>query len=205
MAEQTFEIVVYTAKEPEIFRAQQQKLHSLLPPPFDGYMASLALCGLDGSDRFADVVLWADMESALRASETLQHRTDLHWLISAIESVVHMEHVTADNTAMSGLQKLSGAPVVEIVLAKPAHSGTFDEAHQMLHSQYLQTRPDVIVSLRLARNSNGTAGDLIGWKDHDSFTKTGETLMKVAELAPIFDEDNQPLVFDTFSVNNEAT
>lgn len=197
---QSLEIAVFEAVDPDGFAAKQGDLHRALASLFDGYVASLGLRGVTDPTVFADVVLWESETAAQTAAAALGETEELAWFASEIAEIRFFDHLAPARDARAALSSIGAAPVVEIVLMKPAVAEGFAAAHQALHAELLAA--DVVVEeLRLEMNGNGVVGDLNGWTAGDAMERMGPTMMARSDFQPVFDPENEMLLFMPFTTN----
>lgn len=197
---QSLEIAVFEAADPNGFAAKQGDLHRALASLFDGYVGSLGLRSATDPSVFADVVLWESETAAQTAAAALGAMDELAWFASEIAGIRFFDHLVPARDAQAALASIGSAPVVEIVLMKPAVADRFTAAHQALHAELAAT--DVVVDeLRLEMNGNGVAGDLNGWTAGDAMQQLGSTMMARSELQPLFDPENEMMLFMPFTTN----
>ena len=55
--------------------------------------------------------------------------------------------------------------------------------------------------LRLGRNENGIAGDVNGWTNAGAMEAMGPAMMELPELASVFDDDNEVVLFMPFAAS----
>jgi hypothetical protein len=197
---QVVEIAVFEANVPEGFALKQPKLHAQLGDLFEGYVGSLGLRSQAEAGVFADVVLWESVECAQAAAAAIGDHAELAWFNDELGTIRFFDHLQPAGN-WEAIVNAAQAPVVEIVLVKPADPAAFATAHASLHDDHLDSADAVISHLRLLTNANGIAGDLNGWTGHDAMEVMGPALMERPELAPAFDEANEMLLFMSFTVN----
>lgn len=195
---QSLEIAVFEAVDPDGFAAKQGDLHRALASLFDGYVASLGLRSATDPTVFADVVLWECETAAQTAAAALGETEELAWFASEIAEIRFFDHLAPARDAQAALASIGAAPVVEIVLMKPGVADGFAAAHQALHAE-LAAADALVEELRLEMNGNGVAGDLNGWTAGDAMEQLGSTMMARSEFQPVFDPENEMLLFMPFT------
>ncbi len=198
---QTLEIAVYEAKDPEGFIDGQARLHEQVGAVFDGYVTSLGLRSTVEDGVFADLVLWADETAAVAAAESLPATEELAWLHGELGEVRFFGHLPAPEAAAETLAALGAAPVVELVVVRPIEVDAFVDAHRILHDRHLEAAEPVVAHLRLAPNGDGLVGDVNGWRNGAAMEAMAPAMAARPELAPVFDERNEMVVFHSFSTN----
>ena len=197
---QSLEIAVFEASDPDGFVAKQTDVHRLLGSLFDGYVTSLGFRSVAEPNVFADVVLWESADAAKAAAAALPDTPELAWFPPEIADLRFFEHLAPAREASDALTNIGGAPVAEIVLLKPAMLDGFVEAHEALHVE-LANADVVVEELRLEINDNGVVGDLNAWTTADAMQEMAPQMMAKAELAPMFNPENEMMLFMPFMVN----
>ncbi len=198
---QSLEIAVYEAKDPEGFVDRQAELHQQVGRAFDGYVRSVGLRSTVEDGVFADLVLWADEPAAVAAAEALPATEELAWLHGELGEVRFFGHLPAPGGAAAALAGVAGAPVVELVVVRPTAIEDFVTAHRALHDEHLDAADAVIGHLRLGPSGDGLVGDVNGWRDGAAMEATAPAMAAKPELAPVFDERNEVVVFHSFTTN----
>lgn len=196
---QSLEIAVFEAANPGAFAAMQAELHRSLALLFDGYVGSLGLRSVPESNVYADVVLWESETAAKAAADAVGKTEELAWFPPEIAEIRFFDHLVPARDAGAALSAIGAAPVVEIVLVKPAVNG-FVAAHEALHGE-LAAADVVVEELRLKPNGNGIAGDVNGWATQEAIAEMGPQMMAKPELAQAFDQQNEMLLFMPFTTN----
>ena len=197
---QSLEIAVFEARDPEAFVDRQVELHEQVGKVFDGYVTSLGLRSVSTPELFADLVLWDDEAAATAAAEAMPTTPELAWLHDELAAVRWFGHLDAAVDASDLLATIGGALVVELVLVRPVETDAFALAHRRLHAA-LEEVDGVSAHLRLLRNGDGVVGDVNGWRDEAAMAETGPAMAARSELAPVFDERNEMVLFEAFSAN----
>lgn len=196
------EIAVYTTTDPDALVERHHRLHDQLATTFPGHLASLGLRSTTEPDLFADVVLWSDHDAATAAAAALPATESLAWFPPLIDEVRFFDHLApagstanpAPAGAIATLNRLADAPLVELITLRPAGPAAFAEANARLH-EHLGAADTVVADLRLGPNDSKLVGDLIGWTGPEAMEETASAMMARPELAPVFDETNEMLVF----------
>lgn len=197
---QSLEIAVFEASDPEGFVAKHGDLHRALPNLFDGVVTSLGLRSATEPNVFADVVLWASADQAKAAAAALPETEELAWFQAELASIRFFDRFAPSREASEVLARVAGAPVAELVFLKPAKVDGFAAAHEALHVE-LANADVVVEELRLEMNHNGIVGDVNAWTTPDAMEEMGAKMMAKPEVAPMFDPNNEMLVFMPFTVN----
>lgn len=192
------EVAIYEAKDPDRFVGRQAQLHARLGHDFDGYCGSIGLRALSDPNVFADLVLWESMPAAVAAADAIQEMEAFSWMAEELGPIRYFGHFDAA-IGPEALSAAAAAPLVEIVLVRPAAPEPFAEAHRLLHDTHLSAADSVVSNLRLARNGDGVAGDVNGWTGQEAMDEMGPRMMSRPELAPVFDEANEMVVFLPFA------
>lgn len=197
---QSIEIAVFEASDPERFVVKQHDLHRSLGSLFGGYVASIGLRSATEPNVFSDVVLWESDDAAQAAAAAIGEVEELAWFHPEIASVRFFDHLAPVQDARASLATIGAAPVAEIVLLKPANVDGFAAAHEALHAE-LAIAEVVVAELRLDMNENGVVGDLNAWTTPDAMHEMGSQMMARSEFGPVFDPDNEMVLFMPFTVN----
>lgn len=198
---QSLEIAVYEAKDPGGFVDRQARLHEQVETSFEGYVRSVGLRSSIEPGVFADLVLWADEPAALAAAQALPATEELAWLHSELGEVRFFGHLPASDGAAKTLATVGPAPVIELVVVRPAAIDEFVDAHRILHDHHLDGADPVVAHLRLGPSSDGLVGDVNGWRDGAAMEAMAPAMAGRPELAPVFDERNEMVVFHSFTAN----
>ncbi len=197
---QSLEVAVYEAADPDGFAAKQADLHRTIASLFGGYVGSLGLRSVSDPTVYADIVLWESAESAGLAAAALPEKEELAWFPPEIAAMRFFDHFAPARDAASALSVIGTAPVIEMVLLKPAVTAGFAAAHTALHAELAAV--DVVVEeLRLEVNDNGVAGDVNGWTAPEAMEQMGPAMMAQPELAPMFNPENEMVLFMPFALN----
>ena len=196
----SLEIAVFEARDPDGFAGRQAKLHAQLRDLFDGHVASIGLRSLSEPQVFADLVLWESLDAAEAAAAALQEIEDLAWFRQEIGPIRFFDHLQP-SAGDDALAQVAEAPVVEVVLSKPRHLAAYVTAHATLHNDHLDAADSVVSHLRLLPNANGITGDVNGWTSADAMMEMAPAMMQRPELAPVFDERNEMMLFMPFTTN----
>lgn len=194
----SLEIAVFEAKDPDGFAARQARLHAQLREVFDGYLGSIGLRSATEPGVFADLVLWESADAALAAVAALPEREEFSWFHEELRAVRYFGHAEP-SADLDVLALLASAPVVELVLVRPADPAAFDAAHVVLHDRYLERVDEVLAHVRLRANADGVAGDVNGWTSADAMQAVAPATMEQPELAPVFDPSNEVIMFMPFT------
>ena len=197
---QSLEIAVFEAADPDGFAHKQAKLHRTLASSFDGYIGSLGLRSLSEPMVYVDAVLWESTEKATVAADAAQASKEFAWFRDELAAIRFFDHLTPAREATASLAAVGAAAVVEVALVKPSGLEGFAAAHSELH-RALRAADVVVEELRLEVNKNGVGGDLNGWTHPTAMEEFAPKMMARPDLAPMFDPENEVLLFMPFETN----
>ena len=197
---QSLEIAVFEAVDPEGFAGKQAKLHAQLRDLFEGFVGSIGLRSQTEPRVFADLVLWKSTAAAEAATAAIGEMEELSWFHHELGAIRFFDHLQP-SAGMAVLGEVASAPVVEVVLVKPTDPEAFESAHATLHDDHLDAADTVVAHVRLLANANGVAGDINGWTSGEAMAAMGAAMMERPELAPVFDERNEMILFMPFTKN----
>jgi hypothetical protein len=197
----SLEIAVFEAVDADGFARKQEDLHRALASLFDGYVGSLGLRSVSEPSVYADLVLWESATAARVAADAIGDKEELAWFQREIAGIRFFDHLSPAAHAQATLTTIGEAPVVELVLVKPAASADeFGAAHEALHVE-LAASEVVVGELRLELNDKGVAGDVNGWADVEAMEEMGPIMMARPEFGPVFDQENELVLFMPFVTN----
>ena len=196
----TLELAVFEVKDAEEFAGRHAGLHAQLSALFKGYVSSIGLRSATEPEVFADVVVWESTRSAMAAAEAMQTAEDLAWFRDELGPIRFFDHFEPLDE-VERLDELASGSVVELVLVRPSDPHAFATAQAQLHAEHLADADTVTAHLRLARNENGIAGDVNGWTSAGAMEAMGPAMMELPELASVFDDDNEVVLFMPFAAS----
>lgn len=197
---QSLEVAVYEAAEPDGFAAKQADLHRTIASLFGGYVGSLGLRSVSDPKVYADIVLWESAETAGAAAAALPEKEELAWFPPEIAAMRFFDHFAPARDGASALSAIGRAPVIEVVLLKPALTDGFAAVHTALHAE-LAAADVVVEELRLEMNDNGVVGDVNGWTTPEAMEQLGPVMMAKPELTLMFNPENEMVLFMPFAPN----
>lgn len=198
---QSLEIAVFEAKDPEGFADRHARLHAQLGDLFKGYVTSVGLRSATEPGVYADVVLWADEASAHAAAAAMSEVEALAWFHPEIAVVRHFGHLPAPDHAAATMADVAAAQLVELAVVRPADLPAFVVAHTALHEEHLDGLAEIAAHLRLGPGADGVVGDLNGWSDPAAMETVAPMMAAKPELAAVFDEGNEMVVFEAFETD----
>lgn len=154
------EVAVYDVSDGDTFGELHRLAHRELSA-YPGYLAGVALRGLEEASLRADLALWASLADAKAAAERIQSDPKLAAFLKRIDTLRHLAHY--DGATTDGLHALAAWPVVEIAAYVPKHAATTAELQRVAHAElaHLEGTEPGIIGGRLDAEDGRL--DLMGW------------------------------------------
>lgn len=191
------EFAVYRVKEPAAFSTLREEAAEILPQVAPGLIWWKRLKSQEGL--FADVAAWSSPEQAKAAAEIFEQEPRFQPMKAAIQSMEHFAHYWAAGQADHLGATLDAAPLVEIALYRVKDAALHQDVQDDLYGR-LQRQDGMLGGVPLVADGIERGfGDLLTWRDLESWEQTGKAMMAVPDLKPFFEGLEQSNVFAVFT------
>lgn len=190
------EFAVYRVSDAEKYTTLRENAVEIMQRNAPGLIWWKRLKSEDGL--FADIAAWTGPAEAKAGAEMFEKDPRFKPMMTAIQSMEHFAHYWADDGAEALGATLDAAPLVEIALYRvkdaKVHEAVHDERYGRLRQQDGMLGGASLVADGIERGF----GDLLTWRDLESWEEAGKTMMAVPELAPFFEGSEESIVFAVF-------